>query len=94
MPLIKEWLQGIYAVVYLDAIHFKVKQDGAIINKAATEEGALLELDRFEEVGGAKYLLIIRSWQTNWDELATFFKYPPEIRKLIYTSNMIESYHC
>ncbi len=39
VPLIKEWksrpLQGVYAVVYLDAIHFKVKQDGAIINKAA-----------------------------------------------------------
>lgn len=39
VPLIKEWqnrpLQGVYAVVFLDAIHFKVKQDGAIINKAA-----------------------------------------------------------
>ncbi|MUG69039.1 MULTISPECIES: IS256 family transposase [Paenibacillus] len=198
VPLIKEWqnrpLQGVYAVVYMDAIHFKVKQDGAIVNKAAymvigidldgnkdvlgmwigenesskfwlsvlndlrnrgvqdiliicvdnlngfseaiaacypkteiqkciihqirnstryvsykdlkkvtadlkpiykaaTEEGALLELDRFEEVWGAKYPLIIRSWRSNWGELATFFKYPPEIRKLIYTTNMIESYH-
>lgn len=39
VPLIKEWqnrpLQGVYAVVYLDATHFKVKQDGAMINKAA-----------------------------------------------------------
>jgi putative transposase len=39
VPLIKEWqnrpLQGVYAVVFLDAIHFKVKQDGAIVNKAA-----------------------------------------------------------
>ncbi|MDQ0193745.1 transposase-like protein [Paenibacillus wynnii] len=39
VPLIKEWqnrpLQGVYAVVYLNAIHFKVKQDGVIINKAA-----------------------------------------------------------
>jgi putative transposase len=39
IPLIKEWqnrpLQAVYAVVFLDAIHFKVKQDGAIINKAA-----------------------------------------------------------
>jgi putative transposase len=198
IPLIKEWqnrpLQGVYAVVFLDAIHFKVKQDGAIVNKAAymvigidldgnkdvlgmwigenesakfwlsvlndlknrgvqdilitcvdnltgfsqaitacypkteiqkciihqirnstryvsykdlkmvtadlkpiykaaTEEMALLELDRFEETWGAKYPLIIRSWRSNWDELATFFKYPPEIRKLIYTTNMIESYH-
>ncbi|WP_310551136.1 IS256 family transposase [Paenibacillus glufosinatiresistens] len=198
VPLIKEWqnrpLQGVYAVIYMDAIHFKVKQDGAIINKAAymvigidldgnkdvlgmwigenesakfwlsvlndlknrgvqdiliicvdnlngfsqaiaacypkteiqkciihqirsstryvsykdlkkvtadlkpiykaaTEESALLELDRFEEVWGGKYPLIVRSWRNNWEELATFFKYPPEIRKLIYTTNMIESYH-
>ncbi|WP_459980283.1 transposase, partial [Paenibacillus sp. YK5] len=39
VPLIKEWqnrpLQSVYAVVFLDAIHFKVKQDGAIVNKAA-----------------------------------------------------------
>lgn len=39
IPLIKEWqnrpLQVVYAVVFLDAIHFKVKQDGAIVNKAA-----------------------------------------------------------
>ena len=198
VPLIKEWqnrpLQGVYAVVFLDAIHFKVKQDGAIVNKAAymvigidldgnkdvlgmwigenesakfwlsvlnelknrgvqdilitcvdnltgftqaisacypqteiqkciihqirnstryvsykdlrrvtadlkpiykamTEEAALVELDRFEETWGAKYPLIVRSWRTNWSELATFFKYPPEIRKIIYTTNIIESYH-
>jgi putative transposase len=198
VPLIKEWqsrpLQGVYAVVFLDAIHFKVKQDGAIVNKAAymvigidldgnkdvlgmwigenesakfwlsvlnelknrgvqdilitcvdnltgfsqaisacypqteiqkciihqirnstryvsykdlkkvtadlkpiykatTEEAALAELERFEEIWGTKYPLIVRSWRNNWDELATFFKYPPEIRKLIYTTNIIESYH-
>lgn len=198
IPLIKEWqnrpLQGVYAVVFLDAIHFKVKQDGAIVNKAAymvigidldgnkdvlgmwigenesakfwlsvlndlknrgvqdmlitcvdnltgfsqaisacypkteiqkciihqirnstryvsykdlkkvtadlkpiykaaTEEMALVELDRFEEIWGSKYPLILRSWRSNWEELAAFFKYPPEIRKLIYTTNIIESYH-
>jgi len=54
---------------------------------------ALVELDRFEETWGTTYPLIVRSWRTNWDELATFFKYPPEIRKLMYTTNMIESYH-
>lgn len=42
---------------------------------------------------GAKYPLIIRSWRSNWNELATFFKYPPELPKLIYTTNMIEIYH-
>jgi putative transposase len=71
----------------------KVTADLKPIYKAATEDAALLELDRFEEVWGGKYPLILRSWRTNWDELATFFKYPPEIRKLIYTTNIIESYH-
>lgn len=198
MPLIKEWqnrpLQSVYAVLFLDAIHFKVKQDGAIVNKAAymvigidldghkdvlgiwigenesskfwlyvlnelrnrgvqdilitsvdnlkgfseaitacfpkteiqkcvihqirnsikyvsykdikkitaglkpiykavNEEAALMELEQFEQVWGTKYPLMVRSWRSNWDEIATFFKYPQEIRKLIYTTNMIESYH-
>jgi len=198
VPMIKEWqnrpLQSVYAVVFLDAIHFKVKQDGAIVNKAAymvigidldghkdvlgiwigenesakfwlhvlnelknrgvqdilitsvdnlrgfteaisacypkteiqkcvihqirnsikyvsykdlkkitselkpiykapTEQAALEELDQFEQTWGSKYPLMVRSWRNNWDEIATFFKYPPEIRKLIYTTNVIESYH-
>jgi putative transposase len=71
----------------------KVTSDLKPIYKATTEELARLELDRFEETWGAKYPLIIRSWRANWDELATFFKYPPELRKLIYTTNMIESYN-
>src|SRR5690606_20819181 len=71
----------------------KVTADLKPIYKAATEEAALVELDRFEEEWGKKYPLIVRSWRNNWSELATFFKYPPEIRKLIYTTNMIESYH-
>lgn len=194
VPLIKEWqnrpLQAVYAIVFLDAIHFKVKQDGTIVNKAAymaigidleghkdvlgiwigenesakfwlhvlnrgvqdilitcvdnlngfseaiaacypktevqkciihqirnsikyvsykdvkkitsalqpiykapTEQAALDELEQFEKTWGGKYPLIVRSWRNNWDELATFFKYSPEIRKLIYTTNIIESYH-
>jgi len=198
VPMIKEWqnrpLQSVYAVVFLDAIHFKVKQDGAIVNKAAymvigidldghkdvlgiwigenesakfwlhvlnelknrgvqdilitsvdnlrgfteaisacypkteiqkcvihqirnsikyvsykdlkkitselkpiykapTEQAALEELEQFEQTWGSKYPLMVRSWRNNWDEIATFFKYPPEIRKLIYTTNVIESYH-
>ncbi|MNI50618.1 Transposase, Mutator family [compost metagenome] len=75
----------------------KVTADFKPIYKAVTEEGALLELDRYEEVLGAKYPLIIRSWRNNWDKLATFLKYPPEIRKLIYTTNMDEAkelQHC
>jgi transposase-like protein len=198
MPMVKEWqnrpLQRIYAIVFLDAIHFKVKQDGQIVNKAAymaigidldgnkdvlgiwigenesakfwltvlnelrnrgvqdiliisvdnltgfseaiqacypdteiqkcivhqirnsiryvsykdvkkitsalkpiytasSESAALEELNQFETIWGDRYPLIIRSWRNNWAEISTFFKYPPEIRKIIYTTNMIESYH-
>ena len=198
VPMIKEWqnrpLQAVYAVVFLDAIHFKVKQDGAIVNKAAymvigidldghkdvlgiwigenesakfwlhvlnelknrgvqdilitsvdnlrgfseaisacypkteiqkcvihqirnsikyvsykdlkkimselkpiykapTEQAGLEELEQFEQTWGSKYPLMVGSWRNNWDEIATFFRYPPEIRKLIYTTNVIESYH-
>ncbi|MFC5649555.1 IS256 family transposase, partial [Paenibacillus solisilvae] len=164
IPLIKEWqsrpLQAVYAVVFLDAIHFKVKQDGAIVNKAAYMVIGI-DLDGCKDVLGmwigenesAKFWLsvlndlknrgvqdilitcvdnltgftqaisacypqteiqkciihqirnstrfvsykdlkfILRSWRQNWEELATFFKYPAEIRKIIYTTNIIESYH-
>lgn len=63
------------------------------IYKASTEEAGRAELDRFEEVWGAKYPMVVRSWRTNWDELSTFFRYPSEMRKLIYTTNLIEGYH-
>jgi transposase-like protein len=198
MPLIKEWqnrpLESLYAAVFLDAIHYKVRQEGAIVNKAAymaigidmdgqkdvlgiwigehesskfwllvlnelknrgvhniliccvdnlkgfseaisacfpeteiqkcvvhqirnsiryvsykdtkkvlaglkpvytspSETAALAALEEFEAAWGARYPLVISSWRQNWAELATFFKYPPEIRKIIYTTNLIESYH-
>lgn len=60
---------------------------------AVSEEAALLSLDEFEAAWGGKYPLVIQTWRRNWGEIATFFKYPPEIRKIIYTTNMIESYH-
>src|SRR5579875_1538475 len=63
------------------------------IYKASTEDAASEELDKFEETWGSKYPLVIRSWRSNWDELATFFRYPPEVRRLIYTTNLIEGYH-
>ena len=63
------------------------------IYRAATEKAALAELDSFEEVWGKKYPLSIRSWRTNWAELATYFKYPGELRRIIYTTNSAESYH-
>ena len=51
------------------------------------------ELATFEEKWGKKYPAAIKSWESNWDILSTFYVYPPEIRKIIYTTNIIEGLH-
>ena len=71
----------------------QVTADLKPIYKAATEEMARAALDQFEAKWSDKYPLTVRSWRTNWEELTAFFKYSPEIRKIIYTTNIIESYH-
>lgn len=71
----------------------KVLADLKPVYTAVSEPLALESLENFETIWGNKYPLIVNSWRTNWPELSTFFKYPPEIRKIIYTTNMIESYH-
>jgi len=60
------------------------------IYHAPNEEAARAALDEFEKKWGAKYAYAIKSWKENWLSLATFFKYPEEIRRLIYTTNPIE----
>ena len=63
------------------------------VYKAPTEEAALSALDGFEAKWGKKYPLAVKSWRVNWTELSTMFKYSPEIRKLIYTTNAIENFN-
>ncbi|WPH45595.1 IS256 family transposase [Enterococcus faecalis] len=63
------------------------------IYKASTEELALEALSEFDEKWGKKYPIITKSWMDNWSELATFFKYPAELRRIIYTTNVIEGFH-
>ena len=63
------------------------------IYTAPTEELALAALDELEAKWGKQYSLGVKSWRANWTELATMFKYPPEIRKLIYTANAIENFN-
>ena len=63
------------------------------VYKAPTEEIALAALDEFEAKWGSKYPLGVKSWRVNRTELSTMFKYPPEIRKLIYTTNAIENFN-
>lgn len=63
------------------------------VYKANNVELALTYLDQAEEKWNSKYAVIFRSWRNNWDRLATFFNYPPALRRIIYTTNPIESYH-
>jgi putative transposase len=63
------------------------------VYQAATREEAEANLLKLEETWGDKYGAAVRSWQNNWEELATFFEFPQEIRRLIYTTNPVEGYH-
>lgn len=63
------------------------------VYQALTLEEAEFSFEEFKEKWGNKYPIIIRSWENNWLELTTYFNYPHEIRKMIYTTNVIEGYH-
>jgi transposase-like protein len=63
------------------------------VYQAATRESAEANLRQLSEKWGEKYAVAIRSWQNNWEDLSTFFAYPAQIRRLIYTTNSVEGYH-
>lgn len=52
-----------------------------------------LQLDQLEEQWGDRYPLVINSWRSKWDNLSVYFHYPEEIRRIIYTTNIIEAVH-
>lgn len=60
---------------------------------AVDEEASLNALDAFAAAWDAKYPKISKSWYDNWANLSTYFKFPPELRKLIYTTNTIEGFN-
>ncbi len=68
-----------------------VTADLKAIYKSMTEAEALSALDAFAEKWDDKYPQISRSWRQNWPNIITFFDYPDDIRKVIYTTNAIES---
>lgn len=68
-------------------------KDLKLVYRAISKEAAEVELDRLDEKWGKKYPLVINSWNNKWENLSVFFKYPAEIRKIIYTTNIIESVH-
>ena len=61
------------------------------IYNAPNKEAAAVELDNLEKKWGGKYPYAILSWRNNWDDLTVFFQFPLEIRKIIYTTNLIEN---
>jgi putative transposase len=63
------------------------------VYSAPTEEAALESLKALEDTWAKKYPLALKSWRQNWNNLATFFKYPEEIRTVIYTTNAVEAVH-
>ena len=63
------------------------------IYAAVDEETALYELESFGEKWNGKYPKIAQSWEANWPKLSTYFKYPQEVRTLIYTTNAIEGFN-
>jgi len=69
----------------------ELSKDLRTVYGASTLEGASSSMDEFEKKWGRKYPHIIKSWRERWDSLMTYFRYPVEIRKLIYTTNLIES---
>jgi putative transposase len=68
-----------------------VAADLRAIYTAATLEEAQIRLSEFDAKWGADYPSIVQSWQRNWPRVVPFFDYPAEIRKVIYTTNAIES---
>ena len=79
---------------YVSYKHLKaIIADLKRIYQAPSEDDALYRLEEFGEKWNTKYPQIYKSWLDNWTELSTFFKYPDEVRRLIYTTNSVEGFH-
>jgi transposase-like protein len=76
-------------VVWKDRKQFTA--DMKHIYNAPTKQAAELALNDFADKWDTKYSYAIKSWRDNWDELTVFFDFPIEIRKIIYTTNLIEN---
>jgi transposase-like protein len=68
-------------------------KDLKLVYQAPNRDVAETNLLGLDEKWGKKYPMVIKSWQNNWDNLSTYFKYSDEVRRLIYTTNPIEGFH-
>jgi putative transposase len=78
-------------VVYKDRAEFV--EDLKAIYKATTLEAAEIAMDKMEENWGEKYYPAIKSWRNNWSKLSSFFDFSQDIRRIMYTTNIIEGVH-
>ena len=63
------------------------------VYRATSKDAAEQALDELEARWGDLYPIVIKSWRTKWENLSAYFKYPPDIRRVIYTTNSIEAVH-
>lgn len=68
----------------------KFSSDFKAVYKAPTEESALSELESIKEIWGKKYPYAISNWEMNWDVVSPFYKFSEDIRRIMYTTNIIE----
>jgi putative transposase len=69
----------------------EIAADLKTVYAASTVDEAAIRLNEFDDKWGADYPTIVKSWRSNWARITPFFDYPPEIRRIIYTTNAIES---
>lgn len=67
--------------------------DLKLVYAAQTKEKAETELDNLEAKWGGQYPIVIKSWRDKWDNLSRYFQYTEPIRRIIYTTNIVEGYH-
>lgn len=63
------------------------------VYRANTKEEAESNLLKLDEKWSSKYKIAVKSWQDNWEDLAQYFEFTPQIRRLIYTTNLLEGYN-
>jgi len=78
-------------IVYKDMKEFM--EDLKKIYKAASESAALQGLEELDKKWGKKYAVVIKSWRENWRNLSTYFDYSSDIRRMMYTTNIIEGFN-
>ena len=71
----------------------KVMPDLRAIYRAETAEAAAARLDAFEAGWGERYPAIVPAWRRAWEHVVPMFAFPPQIRKMIYTTNALDSLH-